>query len=182
MIGHPPDHMTGPRLLLHPPRLDDADALYATVARDPEVTRYLLWTPHPDVAETRRVITELFNISDEERTWLIAPRDGDDVVGLISCRRRARHSVELGYCLGRTWWGMGFMSEALTLLLAELAADTEVYRVWATCHVDNERSAHLLQRSGFALEGRLNRYAVYPTMGPDPVTACSTPRSCGSPR
>ncbi|MFZ1176373.1 MAG: GNAT family protein, partial [Mycobacterium sp.] len=49
-----------------------------------------------------------------------------------------------------------------------LDADPDVYRVWATCHVDNARSARLLQRSGFALEGRLTRHAVYPTMGPEP--------------
>ena len=33
------------------------------------------------------------------------------------------------------------MSEALEMLLATLRADPDVYRVWATCHVDNERSA-----------------------------------------
>ncbi|ETW25066.1 GNAT family N-acetyltransferase [Mycobacterium gastri] len=168
MTNYPPDRMVGPRLLLRPPRLDDADALYERVARDPEVTRYLLWTPHPDVVETRRVITEHFNVGNDERTWLIALRNGDGIVGLIGCRRQARHSVEIGYCLGRAWWGMGLMSEALRVLLTELAADPGVYRVWATCHADNERSAHLLQRAGFALEGRLNRYAVYPTIGPEP--------------
>ena len=168
MVDYPPDHIAGPRLLLRPPALDDAGALFQRVARDPEVTKYLLWTPHPDVAATRRVITEKLNISDDERTWAITLRHSGDVIGLTSCRRPVRHSVEIGYCIGRRWWGKGFMSEALTLLLAELAADPAVYRVWATCHVDNARSAQLLQRAGFALEGRLTRDAVYPTMGPEP--------------
>ena len=40
-------------------RLDDAEELFTSVASDPEVTRYMSWTPHPDVDETRRVITDV---------------------------------------------------------------------------------------------------------------------------
>ena len=60
------------------------------------------------------------------------------------------------------------MSEVLDLLLTALEADRKVYRVWATCSVDNVRSARLLERVGFVLEGRLARHAVYPTIGPEP--------------
>ncbi|KZS70293.1 GNAT family acetyltransferase [Mycobacterium kansasii] len=168
MARFPPEYLEGSRLLLRPPVLDDAETLFDGITGDPEVTRYLLWSPHPDVAETRRVITEHFNADGDERTWLLVLRGSGDIVGLISCRSRVRHSVEIGYCLGRRWWDRGFMSEALAVLLAELAADPCVYRVWATCHVDNTRSARLLQRAGFALEGRLGRDSVYPTLGPEP--------------
>ena len=167
-MDHPPDHIVGARLLLRPPNLDDAGAIFQRVARDPEVTKYLLWAPHPDVAATRRVITEKLNGSDDERTWVIELRHSGDVIGLASCRRPVPHSVEIGYCLGRRWWGKGLMSEVLDMLLAALDADRAVYRVWATCSVDNERSARLLERAGFVLEGRLARHAVYPTMGPEP--------------
>ncbi|WP_454560747.1 GNAT family N-acetyltransferase [Mycobacterium haemophilum] len=168
MVNYPPDRMAGPRLLLRLPELDDAGPIFQRVARDPEVTRYLLWTPHPDVAATRRVIAERTNVSDNERTWAITLRNSGDVIGLTSCRRPVRHSVEVGYCLGRRWWGKGLMSEALTLLLTALNTDPDVYRVWATCSVDNTRSAQLMERAGFALEGRLARHAVYPSMGSEP--------------
>jgi ribosomal-protein-alanine N-acetyltransferase len=160
MADCPPDRITGPRLVLRPPVLDDAGALFQRVARDPEVTKYLMWAPHRDVAATRRVITEL-NVGDEERTWAIELRHSGEVVGLASCRRPAPHSAEIGYCLGRRWWGKGLMAEALNMLLDALEADRQVYRVWATCSVDNERSARLLERTGFVLEGRLARHAVY---------------------
>ena len=171
MVDYPPARIDGSRLLLRPPVIDDAGALFQRVAHDPQVTRYLLWTPHADVAATRRVITEKLNAGGEEQTWAIALRHSDDVIGLASCRRPAPHSVEIGYCLGRRWWGKGYMPEVLDLLMSALEADRGVYRVWATCHVDNERSARVLQRAGFALEGRLARYAVYPTLGPEPQDA-----------
>jgi len=153
---------------LRPPVLDDAGALFQRVARDPEVTKYLLWAPHRDVAATRRVIAEKMNVSDDERTWAIELKHSGEVIGLTSCRRPVPHSVEIGYCLGRRWWGKGFMSEVLGVVLDALEADREVYRVWATCSPDNERSARLLASAGFVLEGRLARHAVYPTMGPEP--------------
>ena len=168
MVDYPPERIAGRRLLLRPPVLDDAGALFHRVARDPEVTKYLLWAPHPDVAATRRVITEKMNLNDDERTWAIELRRGGDVIGLTSCRRSVPHSVEIGYCLGKRWWGRGYMFEVLEMLLSALDADRQVYRVWATCSPDNERSARLLERAGFFLEGRLARHAVYPTMGPEP--------------
>ncbi len=171
MVAYPPNRMTGPKLVLRPPVLDDAGALYQRVARDPEVTKYLLWSPHPDVAATRRVISEKLNVGGDERTWAITLKNSDEVIGLTSCRRPVRHSVEIGYCLGRRWWGKGYMSEVLDLLLAALQADRQVYRVWATCSPDNVRSARLLERAGFGLEGRLARHAVYPTLGPEPQDA-----------
>jgi RimJ/RimL family protein N-acetyltransferase len=117
------------------------------------------------------VITEKLNVSDDERTWAIALKHSGDIIGLTSCRRPVPHSVEVGYCLGRRWWGKGYMAEVLGLLLAALEADRSVYRVWATCSPDNERSARLLERVGFVLEGRLARHAVYPTLGPEPRDA-----------
>ena len=168
MVEYLPERITGPRLLLRPPVLDDAGQLFQRVARDPQVTKYLLWTPHPDVAATRRVITERLNVEDHARTWVIALRHSDEIIGMISGRLSARHSVEIGYCIGRRWWGKGLMSEALDTLVAALGADRALYRVWATCNVDNERSVRLLQRAGFLLEGRLTRHAVYPSLGPEP--------------
>jgi RimJ/RimL family protein N-acetyltransferase len=158
--------LTGPRVMLRAPRLDDADVLFERIASDPEVTRYLSWSPHPDVAETRRVITELFNVGDE-KTWLIELRDGGPV-GLCGWRRPQNYSVELGYCLGRRWWRQRIMSEVLPLLIEEAQRDPAVYRVYAYCHVDNTGSARVLDRSGLALEGRLVRYGMFPNISTEP--------------
>jgi ribosomal-protein-alanine N-acetyltransferase len=159
--------LSGPRVLLRTPRLDDAEALFERVASDPEVARYMSWRPHPDVDETRRVITEVFNVGGET-TWLIELRDGAGPVGVCGWRRPQAHAVEFGYCLGRRWWRQRIMSEALRLLLDKAARDPTVYRVSAFCHVDNIASARLLEHSGLAPEGRLVRYAVLPNISAEP--------------
>ena len=40
--------LTGDRVTLRAPRLEDAEELFASVASDPEVPRYMSWIPHPD--------------------------------------------------------------------------------------------------------------------------------------
>jgi hypothetical protein len=64
MATHPvrPATLTGARIRLRAPHVDDADAMFGGLASDPEVTRYLSWIPHRGVGETRRVITKLFNV------------------------------------------------------------------------------------------------------------------------
>jgi RimJ/RimL family protein N-acetyltransferase len=159
--------LNGPRVTLRAPTVDDAEPLFERIASDPEVTRYLSWSPHPNVDETQRVITELFNVGDET-TWLIELRDGGGPIGLCGWRRPHSHTVELGYCLGRQWWRQGIMSEVLPLLLEKAQRDPTLYQVTAHCHVDNTASAALLERSGLAFEGRMARYAVLPNISAEP--------------
>ena len=159
--------LTGTRVILRAPRLADAEELFASVASDPEVTRYMSWTPHPDVDETRRVITELFNVGDE-RNWLIELRDSGEIVGTCGFRRVQAHSVDFGYCLSRRWWGQRLMAEVAQLLLAEMESDQKVYRISAICHVDNTRSARVLERAGLSFERRLVRHTVFPNLSAEP--------------
>jgi [ribosomal protein S5]-alanine N-acetyltransferase len=160
--------LTGTRVTLRAPQLDDAEAIFERIASDPEVTRYLSWPMHPDVAETRRVITEMFNVEGNDKSWLIEMRDGGEPVGMCGWRRPQDYSVELGYCLGRQWWGRRIMSEVLPLMLGEVQRDPDVYRVYAYCHVHNTGSVRVLERAGLSLEGRLVRYGMFPNLSAEP--------------
>ena len=159
--------LTGDRVILRAPRVDDAEELFASDASDPEVTRYVTWTPHPDVDETRRVITELFNVG-KERTWLIELTATGEIIGTCGFQVINPHLREFGYVLGRRWWGQRLIAEVVELLLAEMTSDPKVRRVSAVCHVDNTRSARALERAGLTLEGRLLRHTVFPNIGPEP--------------
>lgn len=160
------DVLTGPRVTLRAPTLDDAEQLFERIVSDPRVVRYMSWRAHPDVEETRRVIAEVFNVAGET-TWLIEG-PGGDVIGMCGWRRPQPHIIDFGYYLGRPWWGQGFMTEAVGLLLDKAQRDPTVYRFSAYCHVDNAASARVLQRSGLTLEGRLVRYAMLPNLSPEP--------------
>ena len=140
------------------------------MASDPEVTRYLSWLPHRTVDETRSVIAGLFNVG-VDHTWLITLRDSGEPVGQIGYFLTAPHAVQVGYALGRQFWGRGLAGEALRLLLDHLKGNPALYRVAAVVHPDNQRSARVLERAGFTLEGRLARVIAFPNLAAEPADA-----------
>ena len=47
-------------------------------------------------------------------------------------------------------------------------AQPELFRVWATCDVENAASAGVLERAGMQREGILRRWTVHPSLGDEP--------------
>ena len=120
----------------------------------------------------------MFNIGGE-RSWLIELRDNEEIVGACGFRPVQAAQPDFGYCLGRRWWGRRLMAEVVDLLLAEMESDPKVYRISAICHVDNIRSARVLERAGLSFEGRLVRHTVFPNISRSRRTFCSSPRQSG---
>src|SRR5205807_7936608 len=111
---HPPRVIDTPRLRLRPPRLDDADAIFHGYARDPEVTRFLPWTPHSSLADTRAFLRECLDAwRDGSRfPWSITLGESGPAIGMIELRLLG-HMADVGYVLSRDQWGKGYMTEAL---------------------------------------------------------------------
>ena len=75
-----------PRLLLRRLLPSDAPMMYANWASDPEVTRWLRWTPHKDVAETRELLSAwaLLYPNEVYYQWAIVEKASGQVFGSIS--------------------------------------------------------------------------------------------------
>jgi len=58
-------------------------------------------------------------------------------------------------------WGNGYAFEAAQAMVAFAYSDLGVHRVWSWCVADNLRSAHLLEKLGMQLEGRLRDNEYY---------------------
>ena len=76
-----------------------------------------------------------------------------------------------GYVLGRAHWGRGYAAEALTFLVDWAVAEPRLKRVWAYCAAENPSSARVMEKAGLEREGVLQRWQVFPNLGP-------TPRDC----
>ena len=90
-----------------------------------------------------------------------------DFVGLIEIRVHTS-AVDLGYALSQRWWRQGLMSEALRSALQWALAQPEIYRVWATCDIENVASARVLERVGMEREGVLRRWLTHPNLADAP--------------
>jgi [ribosomal protein S5]-alanine N-acetyltransferase len=65
--------------------------------------------------------------------------------------------AELGYVLGRAWWGQGLMREALRGVLSTAFAAMGVRRVEAEVNPANMASMRVVESLGFVAEGTLRQ-------------------------
>ncbi len=165
----PPSVIETERLILRPPTLADAPAIYEAYAQDPEVTRYLIWRPHKSLAETEGFLRELLarRQTGADFTWVITRREDARLIGMIK-PHPADYRVGLGYVLARAYWGQGYMTEAVRAVMEWALAQPNVFRVWAVCDVDNLASARVMEKAGMEREGVLRRWALHPNVSNEP--------------
>lgn len=159
------------RLTLRHPLLSDAAAIFE-YARDPEVTRYMDWPTHTNPESAVEFLTGALDrlAVGTELTWMVTVKPEDWAIGAISARMRG-HGVDFGYALNRRYWGRGFATEAAHAVVDWASRLEHVYRVWATCDVENIASARVLEKAGLSREGVLRSWSIKPNIGPHPRDA-----------
>ena len=70
------------------------------------------------------------------------------------------YAAEVGYWLAEPFWGKGYASKALALLIDEVQNTSEIVRLHASVFEGNQASCKVLENCGFILEGRFKK-AVY---------------------
>ena len=66
----------------------------------------------------------------------------------------------LGYHIDASFEGKGFMSEALTKAIEYMFEQQKLHRIMANYIPSNQRSARLLQKLGFVVEGHAKKYLL----------------------
>jgi ribosomal-protein-alanine N-acetyltransferase len=152
-----------PRLILRKMRLTDADDLFA-YARDPEVSRYLVWTPHQNIEETRGYINYVNSQYDKGllEDWGIEYRQSHTFIGTAGYFFwDVPHSrAEIHYCLAKDYWHKGLMPEALRAILRFGFERMQLNRIEAKCFPENLGSEKVLKKIGMQFEG-IMRQGVY---------------------
>jgi len=164
-----PDHFETDRLILRLPRRDDAPIIFASYAQDAEVTRYLTWRPHKSLEETyaiRDLMAKLWQ-DGEAFSYAITLKGDDTIIGMIAIHPDG-FKVSIGYVLARPHWGKGYMTEAVRVVVDWLLRQPDIYRVFATCDVDNPASAKVMEKAGMKYEGLLRRHMIHPNISEEP--------------
>jgi RimJ/RimL family protein N-acetyltransferase len=88
--------------------------------------------------------------------------DGQAVggIGLVLHDDVERCSAEIGYWLGRAFWGRGLATAAVRGLTDYAFATHALTRVYALPFADNAASVRVLEKAGYQFEGRLRRASV----------------------
>ena len=140
------------RLILRPWQETDAEAMF-TYARDPEVGPAAGWPAHKDVAESRRIAEMLMGFPE---AYAICLKGTDAPIGCIDLKLKDRTDLtdredecELGYWLGKPFWGKGFMPEAAREILRHAFEDLGMEKVWCAYYEGNLKSKRVQEKVGF---------------------------------
>jgi ribosomal-protein-alanine N-acetyltransferase len=144
------------RLRLRPFTLDDDVAVFA-LASHPEVARFVRFEAHRDVAETRAFLelVERHYRRGDPFAWAIILRADGRLIGSCGFVSQApeRKSAEIGYWLGKPYWGKGYAVEAARALVQFGFEQMGLERVEAKCFLQNRSGEWVIEKLGMKFEG-----------------------------
>lgn len=151
------DEIRTPRLTLRRPVAGDVDAI-ARLAADYAIASMTTRMPHPYGLSDARQFVDLAGRQDRSRERAFAIEHPDH--GLIGVIGFHGAPLEMGYWIGRPFWGQGCASEAACAALQWAGGDWGRRRVLAGHFVDNPGSARVLIKAGFLYTGEVqNRHS-----------------------
>jgi RimJ/RimL family protein N-acetyltransferase len=92
------------------------------------------------------------------QNFAIVDLETDSVIGGIGIKPGTdvySHTAEVGYWLGEGYWGRGIISEALPAFTRWVWQNSEVKRLWAGVFDGNMASRRVLEKAGYAYEGKM---------------------------
>ena len=146
------------RLTLRPFRPEDAAELHRLI-NDWEVCRTLAAVPYPyaRALADEWVVTSVAAIEQARAYHLVVTgreADREIVVGGVGLRlHNGDRTADLGYWVGRRYWGHGVASEAAGRLVRWALANLDLDRIEASVATDNPASMAVLRRIGFRMVG-----------------------------
>ena len=140
------------RLILRRWEDSDAESLYE-YASDPDVGPIAGWPPHQSIEESRDVIKNVFN---GKEAYAICLKTDDRAIGAIELKLNGHTDLtdrddecELGYWLGKPFWGQGIMPEAVKEILRHAFEKIGMTKVWAGYYEGNTKSKRVQEKAGF---------------------------------
>jgi len=154
----------GERIVLRKLRLSDALDIYKNL-QDKEMVKWTLNIPWPykkqdAVKWIKRTHYKIKN--KKEYAFGIVLKTENRIIGAISLMHIdwKNKNAEIGYWLGKKYWGKGYMTEAVRLILKFAFEKLKLHRIYANLFEENVASRRVLEKAGFKLEGimREHRY------------------------
>jgi [ribosomal protein S5]-alanine N-acetyltransferase len=156
-----PTEIVLPSCTLRPFREEDAPSLQRH-ANDEEVWLALRDRfPHPYMLEDARSWIEIVaGMPEGTHFAIVVSGECVGTVGIVLQTDVHRRSAEIGYWLGRAVWGRGIATEVVRAVTMHGFHSFGLVRLFANVFATNAASARVLEKAGYALEGRMRNAVV----------------------
>ncbi|MBE6572810.1 MAG: GNAT family N-acetyltransferase [Ruminococcaceae bacterium] len=163
------------RLILRHMRVSDASDMYEYACL-PEVTRYLLWSPHESLGYTRDFLSQIEEAykKNEFHDFGIILKENRKFIGTCGFAEldMANFKGEVGYVLNPDYWGRGIACEAVNAVLRLGFDRMGLNRIEARYMLGNDRSRRVMERCGMQFEG-IQRQAMFVKKGFCDIGICA---------
>lgn len=108
-----------------------------------------------------RVLDDMLNAGTDSMYWVVREKKTDDFIGLVSLDLHHDGVYhEISYQLLPNWWGKGYASEAVQVLINYALNELHLSKVLAETQTANTSSCKLLERLGMTLERTISRFGA----------------------
>lgn len=157
------------RLRLRPPSPADAPRL-AALANDFEVVKWTGGMPFPyTLADAEAFVRRAEGAHPDREALFAIEQPGEGPIGTLAFYATGELGPEVGYWLGRPYWGGGLATEALVAAMAWARADWGQRCVLACHQLGNDASGAVLGKAGFLYTGRVEARPCKARGAPAPV-------------
>lgn len=151
------------RLILRSMHPMDADDMFDYAGRE-DVTRYLLWSPHPSPSYTEdylKYIQSRYALGDFF-DWAVVHRESGKMIGTCGFTKiNAENNYgEIGYVINPDFRGMEYAAEAAKRVIEFGFEELGLHRIEARFMKGNEASLRVMEKLGMSFEGYL-KDAIY---------------------
>lgn len=117
------------------------------------------------------VLDEMLYSSDDSFYWVVREKHTDNFIGLVSIDPHHEGAYsEISYQFLPYWWGKGYATEAVQLIINFALNELNLSKVVAETQTANASSCRLLERLGMELERTITRFgaeqAIYSIKSP----------------
>ena len=141
------------RLLLRAPVLADAASI-SLLAGDYEVASMTGTIPHPYSEEM--AVDWIQSLHGEEGVAFAIDRAGA-LIGCVGYRATDKIRAEMGYWIGKPYWGMGYATEAAQALILYAFQKEKIAYLTVGHFEENPASARVIAKLGFEPSGEVLR-------------------------
>jgi len=149
------------RLTLRSMRADDFAPYFERILSDSAVMRWLGGDGQPRSRESAQLaIARLMDPQRDarDRFWVAVERASDQLIGHAVLQRLDKSDlIEVGYALGRHWWGAGLATEAARALVDYGFSVAGLDVVTGVARPENAASRRVLEKAGLRYAG-MRRY------------------------
>lgn len=150
------------RLVLRPLRADDDARIFELIAHW-DILRFLSAPPWPYEREHARTFVNLRTQPDPNVITSVIMHD-DALVGVIDAAIKPASAAQpqrgyaIGYWLGQSYWGQGFMSEAARAFITHVFEATGEETIYSGAVSENAASLRVQEKLGFVRAGEAMLY------------------------